>query len=110
MTVAPEFHPTAVSVTEAATRGVAGLVRDAEAGEDIVVSRHGRPVAAVVSMRRLAQLRELERDLRDVALVLARVATDNGHRTGLDATITAFGFDRSVLQSELDDDLTAGRP
>lgn len=69
--------PTEVlSVTEASSRGVAGLVKSVEQGTDVVVARHGRPVAAVVSMARLAELQELERDLRDTALVLARVATD----------------------------------
>jgi prevent-host-death family protein len=109
MTVVPEPHQSSVSVTEAARRGVAGLVRDAEAGQDIVVARRGQPVAAVIGMRRLTQLRELERDLRDVALVLARAATDNGHRTDLDSAIAAFGFARAELEAELDDDLAAGR-
>jgi prevent-host-death family protein len=98
-----------VSVTEAASRGVAGLVRDAEAGEDVVVARRGQPVAAVISMRRLTQLRDLERNLRDVALVLARAATDNGQRTDLDTAIAAFGFDRAELEAELDEDLATGR-
>jgi prevent-host-death family protein len=110
MTIAPELHTTSVSVTEAASRGVAGLIKEAEAGEDVIVARRGRPVAAVVSMRRLTQLRDLERDLRDVALILARVATDSGRRTDLDTAITAFGFDRAELEAELDEDRTAGRP
>lgn len=110
VTIAPDSHPTALSVSQAASRGVAGLVRDAELGEDIIVARRGKPVAAVVSMGRLILLRELEADLRDVALVLARVATDNGRRTDLDTAITAFGFDRAELEAELDQDLATGRP
>jgi len=65
-----DVHPHVVSVTEAVTRGVSGLVKDVEQGEDVVVARRGHPVAAVVSMRRLEQLRSLESDLRDIALVL----------------------------------------
>jgi prevent-host-death family protein len=103
------FHPHVVSVTEAASRGVPGLVKDAESGQDVVVARHGRPVAAVVSMRRLEQMQTLEQDLRDVALVLTRAATDTGARVGLDEAITAFGFDRAELEAELDADLAAGR-
>jgi prevent-host-death family protein len=98
-----------MSVSDAATRGVSGLVKDAEHGEDVIVARHGRPVAAVVSMARLEQLRSLESELRDIALVLARAATDTGARTDLDEAILAFGFDRADLETELAADLAAGR-
>jgi len=106
---ATSFHPSVVSVTEAASRGVSGLVRDAEDGSEVVVERRGRAVAAVVSIRRLNELRSLEADLRDAALVLARAATDTGARTDLDDAITAFGFNRAGLETELDADLSAGR-
>lgn len=86
-----------------------GLVRDAEQGEDIVVARRGHAVAAIVSMRRLDQLRSMEADLRDIGLVLTRAATDTGARVGLDEAIATFGFDRSELEAELDADLAAGR-
>ncbi|MHB8450302.1 MAG: type II toxin-antitoxin system Phd/YefM family antitoxin [Mycobacteriales bacterium] len=102
-------HAAVMSVTEAAGRGLPGLVKDVERGEDILVARRGQPVAALVSIRRLDQLRALEADLRDIALVLARAATDTGTRLGLDEAITAFGFDRSELESELARDLAAGR-
>jgi prevent-host-death family protein len=97
-----------LSVTEAAARGVAALVRDAGAG-DVVVSRHGKPVAAVVSMARLAELREVERDLRDLLLVVTRAAADTGERVGLDEAFTAFGVDRATLVAELAEDEAAGR-
>lgn len=100
---------TAVSVTEASRRGVAGLVRDAGAGQDVIVSRWGAPVAAVVGVDRLAELEELERDLRSTALVLSRAFTDTGERTSLDDAISALGFDRATLEAELDADLAAGR-
>jgi prevent-host-death family protein len=109
MTVLADFHPHTLSVTEAAAAGVPSLVRDAENGDDVIVARRGRPVAAVVSMRRLDQLRVLEADLRDLALVMTRAATDSGTRTGLDEVISAFGFDRSELEDELRNDLAAGR-
>ncbi|MCL2091370.1 MAG: type II toxin-antitoxin system prevent-host-death family antitoxin [Micrococcales bacterium] len=98
-----------ISVTEAHSLGVAGLVRDAEAGGDLVVTRHGRPVAAVVSTQHLAALRVLEDDLRDAALVVLRMAGDAGVRGSLDDTIAAFGFDRTELEAEPDADLAAGR-
>jgi hypothetical protein len=74
-----------------------------------LVARHGRPVAAMVGMRRLEELRELERDLRDIALILTRAATDTGTRIGLDEVIAAFGCDRTPLEAELDADLAADR-
>src|SRR6185436_19805620 len=61
-----------ISVTEASGRGVARLVADAAHGAEVVVTRRGAPVAAVVSVERLAALDELRRDLRDLALVVGR--------------------------------------
>lgn len=92
-----------VSVSDAAQRGVAGLVADAEAGTDLVVTRYRRPVAAVVGMDRLAELDRAESDLRDLALVLARAATDGGNRTSLDDVLAAFGHTRQSLAT-LDDE------
>lgn len=76
---------------------------------NVVVERRGKAVAALVSMRHLDELRRLEADLRETALLLSRAATDTGHRTGLDEAITAFGFDRAELEAELDADIAAGR-
>lgn len=84
-------------------------MKDAESGTDVVVERHGRPVAAIVSMRHLNELAELEADLRSAALVLARVANDDGRRADLDEVITALGFDRGELESELDAELSSDR-
>jgi prevent-host-death family protein len=98
-----------LSVSEASSRGVAGLLKDSEAGTDTVVERHGRPIAAVVSIQHFGELRELEQDLRSAALVLSRAAADNGRRSDLDEVITAFGFTRDELQQERQDDAAAGR-
>src|ERR1700729_2216035 len=92
-------NPHEVSVTEATKRGVAGLVSDAEEGTDLVVTRRHRPVAAVVSMGRLAELDEAAEDLRDLALVLARAVTDTGRRTSLDDVLEAFGHTRESLSA-----------
>ena len=109
MSTAAAFDPDIVSVTDAAGRGVPGLVRDAERGHDIVVARRGQPVAAVISIRRLERLRDLEADLRSATLVLTRVMTDDGSRRELDDVISSFGFDRAELEAELAADLAAGR-
>ena len=92
-----------MTVSDATRRGVAGLVADAEKG-DIVVTRRSQPVAAVVSMRRLEELDETAEDLRDLALVLARSATDSGRRTSMDDVLAAFGQTRESLESIPDDE------
>ena len=105
-----KLHPErTLSVTAASGRGVAGLVKDAERGEDIIVERHGRAVAAVISVEHFAELNTLRADLTAAALVLARELTDTGHRTDLDDAIAAFGFDRAELEAELEADVAAGR-
>ncbi|MFI7701712.1 type II toxin-antitoxin system prevent-host-death family antitoxin [Nonomuraea sp. NPDC049480] len=95
---------TELSVTEAAQRGVARLVADAEQGADLVVTRRHQPVAAVVSIRRLDELEEAAADLRDLALVLARSVTDTGERVSLDEVLAAFGHTRESLSAIPDDE------
>lgn len=97
-------NPREVSVTEATQRGVAGLVADAERGSDLVVTRHHRPVAAVVGIRRLTELEGAAADLRDLALVLARAVTDTGRRTSLDDVLAAFGHTQESLDALPDDE------
>ncbi|MCA2224034.1 type II toxin-antitoxin system prevent-host-death family antitoxin [Nonomuraea aurantiaca] len=95
---------TELSVTEAAQRGVARLVADAEQGTDLVVTRRHQPVAAVVSIRRLNELEEAAADLRDLALVLARSVADTGERVSLDEVLAAFGHTRESLAALPDDE------
>jgi hypothetical protein len=68
------------------------------------VTRRHRPVAAVVSMGRLAEIDEAAADLRDLALVLARAVTDPGERTSLDDVLAAFGQTRESLEALPDDE------
>ncbi|CAM3471776.1 type II toxin-antitoxin system Phd/YefM family antitoxin [Occultella aeris] len=105
----PAAVPHVVSATEAATRGVPRLVRAAEQGQDVVVERHGKPVAAMISMQHLNEIQRLERDLQESVLLLDRLVTDDGTRTELGEAINALGFDRSDLEAELDADVAAGR-
>jgi prevent-host-death family protein len=37
-----------IPVTEASARGIARLAKDAEAGHSVIITRHGKAVAAVV--------------------------------------------------------------
>jgi len=96
--------PREVSVSEATQRGVAGLVADAERGSDVIVTRRHQAVVAVVSIRRLKEIEEAAADLRDLALALARVATDTGERTPLDEVLRAFGHTRESLAALPDDE------
>lgn len=110
MSLFADAHPErTLSVTAATGRGVAGLVKDAERGEDIIVERHGRAVAAVISVDHFDELHRVRTDLTAAALVLAREFSDTGHRTDLNDAIAAFGFDRAELEAELDADIAAGR-
>lgn len=110
MTSLVDTHPErTLSVTAATGRGVAGLVKDAERGEETIVERHGRAVAAVISVEHLDELRRVRADLVAASLVLARELSDTGNRTDLDDAIAAFGFDRTELEGELDADIAAGR-
>ena len=61
-----------LSITEASARGIADLARTAEFGTDIVLTRHGKPIATIMSIHRLANLDELEQELRDAALEFTR--------------------------------------
>ncbi|GAB2762448.1 type II toxin-antitoxin system Phd/YefM family antitoxin [Amycolatopsis magusensis] len=101
MTALRDVHE--LTVSEATKRGVAGLVADAEHGEALVVTRHHRPIAAVVSVERLTELENAAADLRDLALVVARSIGDSGRRTSFDDVLAAFGHTRESL-AEIPDD------
>lgn len=88
-----------VPITQASRRGVSRLVADAENGHPTILRRHAEPVAALISYQELLRLQALERDLVDVALVLARTATDSGNRTSLGTVIEAFGYTPAQLDA-----------
>ena len=90
----PRTHSTMVPITEAATRGVSDLARQAENGIDIVLTRHGKPVAVVMSIHRAERIAQLEEDLVDATLVLSRVANDDGQRFSADDVLAEFGIGR----------------
>jgi PHD/YefM family antitoxin component YafN of YafNO toxin-antitoxin module len=94
-----------LSISEASAKGVAAITHDAEAGAVVVLERRHEPVAAVIGLHRFESLIETERDLRDIGVVLTRAATDDGVRHTLSDVVARFGFDRGVLEDELDEDL-----
>ena len=63
---------------------------DAAHGAEVVVQRHGAPVAAVVGIERLRELEALRDDVRDLALALARQADDDAQRTSLGDAIGSY--------------------
>lgn len=95
--------PRRLSITAAASRGISSLVTEAEDG-GIVLERHGKPVAAVIAIGQLAALEEAAADLRDLALVVARQATDGGERVSLDDVLSAFELSREQLASLPDEE------
>ena len=100
--------PEVLSVTEASERGVAKLVKSADEGGTVIVERHHKPVAAVIGMDRLRYIEQLEEDLLDTALILARAATVKGPGETLDEVILEFGLNRAELEAELDREIAAG--
>jgi prevent-host-death family protein len=87
-----------ISISEANRLGVSGLVREAEAGNEQVVLRNNKPVAAVVSMKRLEELQQREDDLLDVSLAAARMLTTGERRHSLDDVLAQLGYTREALR------------
>ncbi|MGI8967885.1 MAG: type II toxin-antitoxin system Phd/YefM family antitoxin [Chloroflexota bacterium] len=90
-----------ISISEATKLGISGLVREAEAGREQVLLRNNKVVAALISMERLDELRELEEDLMDISLAAARMLTTGPSRHSLDDVLERFGYSREQL-SELE--------
>ena len=87
-----------ISISDASKLGVSALVREAEAGHDQVVLRNNKPVAAVVSMKRLEQLQKLQEDMLDVSLAAARMLTTGPRRHSLDEVLAQLGYTREQLR------------
>lgn len=88
-----------ISVTEAGRLGVSALVKVAESGEQRVLMRNNRPVAAVVGIEALERIEDLEERLLDVSLALTRLLTTGERRHPLDDVLDRFGFTRGDLES-----------
>jgi len=87
-----------LSISEASQKGVSALIRAAEEGRDQVLLRNNKPVAAVVSMRRLDEQQQLREDLADVTMLAARMLTTDGKVSSLDEVLDRFGFTRDELR------------
>ena len=87
-----------LSISDASKLGVSGLVREAEAGHEQVLLRNNKPVAAIVGIRRLEQLQQLQEDPRDLSLAVARMLTTASRRRSLDEVLAEFGCTREQLR------------
>jgi prevent-host-death family protein len=87
-----------ISVSEANTMGVSGLIKAAEKGNTKIVTRGSKPVAAVISMEQLESLQENLEDFMDLAAVGARFATTSGTTHTLDEVLEHFGYTREELR------------
>lgn len=67
----------------------------------VTLSRHGKPVAEIVSREEMDLLRRDRETLRDVVLVMTRMVTGSGNRTELDDAMEAFGINQDELESEI---------
>ncbi len=91
-----------ISITEASKMGVAALVREVEHGRDRVLLRNSKPVAAMVSIERLNEWEDLEANLIDISLLLARALTSDGKTVSLDDVLERFGYTREQLRAQDD--------
>ena len=89
-----------ISVTDAGKVGVSALVRAAERGEQRVLMKNNKPVAAVVGIEMLERNEELEERLLDVSLALTRLLTTGERRHSLDDVLDRFGFTREDLEKD----------
>jgi len=89
-----------ISISDAGKLGISALVRAAEEGEQRVLMRNSRPVAAVVGIDALERAEELEERLLDVSLALTRLLTAGERRHGLDDVLDRLGFSREELERE----------
>lgn len=97
-----------LSITEAAKRGISGLIADV-AHHSILLEKRGTAQALILSMDQVAEFNEVAEDLRDLALVLSRSATDNGIRTSFDDVLLAFDLSREDLKTIRDTEESESR-
>jgi prevent-host-death family protein len=103
-----ETHELTLSVTEATARGISGVI-NAALQEEVVLERHGKPVAVVMSYEQRVAIREECQDLLDLVLVTARQATSTGKFFTSDDLYAAFGTTREEVLAMSDDDDDAFR-
>lgn len=89
-----------ISISDASKVGISALVKAAEDGEQRVLMRNSKPVAAVVGIDVLERAEELEERLLDVSLALTRLLTADERRHSLDDVLDRLGFTREELEED----------
>lgn len=89
-----------ISISDAGKLGISALVRAAEDGEQRVLMRNSKPVAALVGIDALERAEEREERLLDVSLALTRLLTVDERRHELDDVLDRFGFTREELEED----------
>lgn len=92
-----------ISVSDANTRGISGLVADAERGQSKIIVRNSKPIAAVVSIGEYDRLAEMEENLVLMVAAFARLATDNGDWVDLDDLANELGV--NLADDEVTDEV-----
>lgn len=87
-----------ISISDAGKVGISALVKAAEQGEQRVLMRNSKPVAALVGIDVLERAEELEERILDVSLALTRLVTTSERRHSLDDVLDRFGFTRGELE------------
>lgn len=83
-----------LSVTEATALGVSGIIKALDEHEcPVILEKHGKPVAKLISIEEAQALEELEEDLRLAALALSRSVPPPVSNISLRDLAEEFGFD-----------------
>ena len=88
-----------VSISEASNR-LSKIVTEAAEGRDRVLVKNNVAVAAIVGVKRLDALQELERDMRDFVLAQSRMLTDKRDHLGWDELLDRLGITEDDLDAE----------
>ena len=92
-----------LSVTEASAIGVSGIIKALDEHEcPVILERHGKPVAKLISIEEADALEDLEEDLRLAALALSRSVPPPVADISLRNLVEGFGFDFDELVAEVD--------
>lgn len=87
-----------ISVSEAGKLGISKLVTAAERGEQRVLIKNNKPVAAVIGIGTLERNEELEEQLLDLSLAVTRLLTTSERRHSLDDVLDRLGFTRKDIE------------
>ena len=92
-----------LSVTEASAIGVSGIIKALDGHEcPVILERHGKPVAKLISIEEADALDDLEEDLRLAALALSRSVPPPVSNVSLRDLAEEFGFDFDELVTEVE--------